>query len=189
MLYKAPGNRPWFNSERERHCRIYFFGKDGKNVRIEASVYYVPDLRFQIFSLQSYFKNNKDAKFRMNSAVAYFVVNGVRIELSFNNANLPYVCAATAGVEAESANIEANVCGSEENTKLTRKGKLLLLWHQWLGHASFKLVRWLSRQGCLYGGMVDQTSDIVCDSCRIARATKPTIDKSESSQQVPAGKI
>ena len=86
------------------------------------------------------------------------------------------------------ANIQENVCGSKENSNLTRKGKLLLLWHQRLGHASFKLVRWLSRQGCLHGGMVDQSSDIVCDSCRIARATKRTIENSESSQSVPAGK-
>ena len=99
----------------------------------------------------------------MNSAGAYFVVNGKRIELSYNNANLPYVCATTAGNEAEHANIQANacgsednsnltrsgklllniqanVCGSEDNSNLTRSGKLLLLWHQRLGHASFKLV-------------------------------------------------
>ena len=81
------------------------------------------------------------------------------------------------------------MCGSEDNTNLTRSGKLLLLWHQQLGHASFKLVRWLSRQGYLYGGTVDQMSDIMCDSCRLARATKRTIEKSESSQPVLEGKI
>ena len=48
-----------------------FVGKDGKNVTIEASAYRVPDLRFQIFSPQSYFKNNKNAEFRMNQADAY----------------------------------------------------------------------------------------------------------------------
>ena len=41
----------------------------------------------------------------------------------------------------------------------------------------------------MYGGTVDQTSDIMCDSCRIARDTKREIEKSESSQQVPAGKL
>ena len=71
----------------------------------------------------------------MNQASAYFVVNGERVELSYNNANLPYARATTAGTKAESARIEANVCGSEDNTNLTRSGKLLLLWHQWLGHA------------------------------------------------------
>ena len=81
----------------------------------------------------------------MNHMGAYFVVNGKRIELSYNNANLPYVRATIAGIEAETANIEANVCGSEVNTNLTRKGKLLLLWHQRLGHASLRLVRWLSK--------------------------------------------
>ena len=114
-------------------------------VTIEASAYWVPDLRFRIFSLQSYFKHNKNAEFRMNQAGAYFVVNGEHIELSYNNANLPYMCATTAGVEAETATIKANVCGSDENTNLTRKDKLLLLWHQRLGHPSFKLVQWLSR--------------------------------------------
>ena len=52
-----------------------FVAKDGKNVTIEASAYYVPDLHFRIFSPQLYFKHNKDAEFRMNSAGAYFVVN------------------------------------------------------------------------------------------------------------------
>ena len=107
----------------------------------------------------------------------------------YNNANLPYARATTAKIEAETATIEANVCGSEENTNLTRKGKLLLLWHQWLGHASFRLVRWLSRQGYLYGGMVDRSSDIICDSCRIAQVAKRQVEKRESSQTVPDKKI
>ena len=133
--------------------------------------------------------HHNNAEFRMNSRGAYIVVNGVRIDLWYNHVNLLYVCATTAGSEAENANIQANICGSEDNSNLTRKGKLLLLWHQRLGHASFKLVRWLSRQGYLHGGMVDQSSDIICGSCRIARATKRTVENSESSQQVLAGKI
>ena len=166
-----------------------FVGKDGKNVTIEASAYRVPDLRFQIFSPQSYFKNNKNAEFRMNQAGAYFIVNGERVELSYNSANLPHVCANNAGVEEESARIEANVCGSEDNTNLMKSGQLLLLWHQRLGHASFRLVRWLSRQGYLHGGTVVPSSDIIRDSFRIARATKRTNKKSKSLQQVPAGNI
>ena len=62
----------------------------------------------------------------MNQAGAYFVVNGKHVELSYNNANLPYARATTAGTKAESARIEANVCGSGDNTNLTRSGKLLL---------------------------------------------------------------
>ena len=81
------------------------------------------------------------------------------------------------------------MCGSEENTNLTRKGKLLLLWHQRLGHASFRLVRWLSRQGYLYGGTVDQSSNILCDSCRIAKASKRPIEKLESLPGVLVKKI
>ena len=65
----------------------------------------------------------------MNSNGAFFVVNDKRINLSYNNANLPYACATTAGIEADTATIEANVCGSKENINLTRKGKQLLLWH------------------------------------------------------------
>ena len=155
-----------------------FVGVDGRNVTVKASAYWVPDLRFRIFSQQLYLKYNKDAEFQMNSSGAYFIANGEQIELSYNNANLPYARATTAGAKAETATIEANVCGLEENTNLTRKVKLLLLWHQQLGHASFKLVRWLSRQGYLYGGTVDQSLDIVCDSsCRIARATKWAVEK------------
>ena len=63
----------------------------------------------------------------MNQAGAYFVVNDERVELSYNNANLPYACATTAGTKAESARIEANVCGLEDNTNLTRTRQLLLL--------------------------------------------------------------
>ena len=58
---------------------------------------------------------------------AYFVANCERIELSYNNADLPYARATTAGTKAETAKIEANVCGSDENTNLTRKDKLLLM--------------------------------------------------------------
>ena len=71
----------------------------------------------------------------MNNTGAFFVVNGEQIKLSYNNANLPYARATTAGIKADTATIEANVCGLEENINLTRKGNLLLLWHQWLGHA------------------------------------------------------
>ena len=46
----------------------------------------------------------------MNQASAYFVDNGERVELSYNNANLPYARATTAGIEAETANIDVNVC-------------------------------------------------------------------------------
>ena len=48
-----------------------FVGVDGKMVTIEASAYWVPDLRFRIFSPQSYLKYNKDAEFRMNSIGGY----------------------------------------------------------------------------------------------------------------------
>ena len=41
----------------------------------------------------------------------------------------------------------------------------------------------------MYSGTVYQTSDIMCDSFCIACAMKRTIEKSESSQQVPARKI
>ena len=94
-----------------------FVGIDGRNVTIKASAYWVPDLRFRIFSQQLYLKYNKDAEFRMNSSGVYFIVNSEQIELLYNNANLPYVRATTAGTEAQTATIEANMCRSEENTK------------------------------------------------------------------------
>ena len=50
-------------------------------------------------------------------------------------------------------------------------------------------MHWLSRQGNLYSGVVDQISDIICDSCCIAKASKRPVDKLESSQGVPAKKI
>ena len=124
----------------------------------------------------------------MNHMGAYFVANGERIELLYNSANLPYARATTAGTEEETATIEANVCGSEENTNLTRKGKLLLLWHQRLGYASFRLVHWLSKQCHLYGRMIDQSLEIICDNCRIDRASKRPEEKAESLQGVPAKK-
>ena len=49
-------------------------------------------------------------------------------------------------------------------------------------------MRWLSRKGYLYGGAVDQSLDIICDSCQIARAAKRTVENSKSSQPVPARK-
>ena len=40
----------------------------------------------------------------------------------------------------------------------------------------------------MYGGTVDQSSDIICDSCRIARASKHPVEKAENSQGVLAKK-
>ena len=144
------------------------------------------DLRFRIFLPQSYFRTNANAEFRINSMGAFFEVYGERIDLSYNKANLPYARATTAGSEVES--LEANVCGSEENMNLTRKGILLLIWYQRLGHVSFRLIHSLSRQGYLLDGSVDQTSEIMCDSCRLAQAAKRPVDKSESSEGVPQRK-
>ena len=50
-------------------------------------------------------------------------------------------------------------------------------------------MHWLSKQGYLYGGTVDKSSDIVCDSCRRARATKQPAETIQSSQRVLAKKI
>ena len=46
----------------------------------------------------------------MNSSGAFFVVNGDRIDLSYNKANLPYARATTARIEADIETIEAKVC-------------------------------------------------------------------------------
>ena len=118
-----------------------FYGISGKKLTIEASAYWVPDFSFWIFH-RGRTSNIIKRGVWMNHMGVYFVANGKRVDLSYNNANLPYARATTAGIEADTATIEVNVCGSEENINLTGKGKLLLLWHQQLCHASCWLVRW-----------------------------------------------
>ena len=128
-------------------------GIDGRNVTIEASAYCVPDLRFRIISLQSYFKHNKNAEFRINHTHGRILCSKWCVNQTFVQHREPPICTCHyCRNRGRDCKIGANVSGSEENTNLTRKGQLLLLWHQWLGHASFRLVHWLSKQGYLYGG-------------------------------------
>ena len=76
---------------------------------------------------------------RLEASSIYFIVNSKRIDLAYNKANLSYA-RATTDVGSKEEPHEVNVCGSEDNINLKRKRKLLLLWHQCLGHVSFRLV-------------------------------------------------
>ena len=62
-----------------------------------------------------------------------------------------------------------------KNVNLPQKAKLLLQWHYRLGHCSIKLVRWLASKGIIRGS-VDSSSNILCDSCRIARGSRRPVD-------------
>lgn len=103
------------------------------------------------------------------------------MKLTMNAANLPVASLKIekAIVNGNSDNLASMLCGSEDNINLTRKQRHLLMWHNRLGHASFKLIRWLGRNNYLYGGEVDQDSTILCDSCRLARAAKRPVEKND----------
>jgi len=70
----------------------------------------------------------------------------------------------------------SNCLTNEHNQNLTAAQKLLLRWHFQLGHAGFKLVQWLGRQG--YFGMKGQfmgkarCDALQCGTCNLGKQHK-----------------
>mmetsp|Transcript_18679 Transcript_18679/g.28990 ORF Transcript_18679/g.28990 Transcript_18679/m.28990 type:complete len:240 (-) Transcript_18679:590-1309(-) len=86
---------------------------------------------------------------------------------NFNAANLPVaniLITEDNGISQSEDNLDSLLCGSDENINLTRSQRHLLMWHHRIGHASFRLIRWLGHKKYLIGGEVDQNSTILCDS-------------------------
>ncbi len=150
----------------------------GGVIIIECMAYYAPSMKFRLFSPQSYFvKQQLDGQFVMNKNGVYFELNDKeRIKIELNAANLP-VALATNTDDVSSENLALYSCATDAtNTNLPEKSKRLLQWHFRLGHCNFRLVRWMARRGYLKGA-VDQSSKIVCDSCRIARGAQRPMEK------------
>jgi len=99
-------------------------------------------------------------KFHLFSPQSYFPENAV----SENKAL--YTCATDAN-----------------NINLHQKAKLLLQWHYRLGHCSLQLVRWLASKGIIKG-VVDSSSHILCDSCRIAHNSRRPVDVEPTNKNV-----
>ena len=131
----------------------------------------MPALKFRLFSPQTFYKETQaGGEFKVNKNGIYFAVRNKSVKLTLNAANLPVASLIIDNGcdDWRSDNLASLVCGSDENINLTRKQRHLLLWHHRLGHASFRLIRWLGRNNFLYGGEVDQDATILCDSCRLA---------------------
>jgi len=108
-------------------------------------------------------------KFYLFSLQSYFPENAVSEDAAF------YTCATAAN-----------------KVNLPQKVKLLLQWHCRLGHCSIKLVRWLASKGIIRGS-VDSSSNILCDSCRIACGSRRPVnvehpDKKMKSKLAPTVK-
>ena len=134
--------------------------------------YYAPGKKFRLFSPQSYLvKQQLDGQFVMNKMGVYFELNDKdHIKIALNAANSPVALACnTADITSE--NLALYSCATEAtNTNLPVKAKRLPQWHYRLGHCNFRLVRWMARKGYLKGE-VDQSSNILCDACRLARSS------------------
>ena len=141
--------------------RWRFQRTDGGFSVIECMAYYAPDLKFNLFSPQSYFlKDKRKGEFKMNSDGIYFYLNSNEsFKISLTSANLP----VSFVTHPENTSSEASAlftCATDaRNINLPQKAKRLLQWHYRLGHCSFKLVRWLASKG-LIKGEVDSTSHI-----------------------------
>ena len=97
------------------------------------------------------------------------------VQITLNAANLPVALATHTG-DVASEDMALITCATDaRNVNLPQKAKRLLQWHYRLGHCSFKLVRWLASKGYIKGS-VDASSNILCDSCRVARGSQRPID-------------
>ena len=158
--------------------RWRFQRSDGGFVVIECMAYYAPEMKFNLFSPQSYFmKENGEGEFKMNRNGIYFYVNSKEsFKISLTSANLPVSFVTHPENPATSENSAFFTCATDaRNVNLPQKAKRLLQWHYRLGHCSFKLVRWLASKGFIKGE-VDASSHILCDSCRLARGSKRPVD-------------
>ena len=147
-----------------------FRNEKGELVEALVEAYYVPDIKFRLFSPQTYFQTTGDnGEFKMNKNGTFFIMKDECIKLTFNAANLPVAnIIITEEDNGNDDNLDSLLCGLDENINLTRTQRHLLMWHHRLGHASFRLIRWLGRNKYLTGGVVDQNSTILCDSCRLS---------------------
>ena len=149
----------------------------GGVITIECMGYYAPEMKFRLFSPQSYFvMQQKDGIFVMDKeGVSFELNNDDRIKIVLNAANLP-VTLATNNVDVVSDNLALFTCATDaQNVRLPQKTKILLQWHYRLGHCSFKLVRWLASKGNIKGS-VDASSHVLCDSCRLSRGSRHGVD-------------
>eukprot|EP00816_Leptocylindrus_hargravesii_P003943 CAMPEP_0196825070 /NCGR_PEP_ID=MMETSP1362-20130617/92843_1 /TAXON_ID=163516 /ORGANISM="Leptocylindrus danicus, Strain CCMP1856" /LENGTH=456 /DNA_ID=CAMNT_0042205443 /DNA_START=1757 /DNA_END=3127 /DNA_ORIENTATION=+ len=161
-----------------------FRNEKGELVEVLVEAYYVPDIKFRLFSPQSYFQTSGDnGEFKMNKNGTFFIMKDECIKLTFNAANLPVANILITEDNGNEDNLDSLLCGSDENINLTRTQRHLLMWHHQIGHASFRLIRWLGRKKYLTSGDVDQSSTILCDSCRLARAAKRPVEKADDVSQ------
>ena len=169
----------------------------GGVITVECMGYYAPEMKFRLFSPQSYFvAQQKEGKFVMDKDGVVFELSPTdRVKIVLNAANLP-VALATSNVEVASDKLALLTCATDaRNVQLPMKAKRLLQWHYRLGHCSLKLVRWLASKGYIRGS-VDVSSDILCDSCRLCRTNRRAVDfepgsrscKNEKANLIPTVK-
>ena len=146
---------------------------------VECMAYYTPDIKFNLFSPQSFLLKEKGkGEFKINEDGISFALNShdsLRISLSSANLPVAYVSHANALGENQENQALFTCATDSRNINLPQKSKRLLQWHYRLGHCSMKLVRWLSSKGVIKGE-IDASSHVLCDSCRLARGSKrPTL--------------
>jgi len=76
----------------------------------------------------------------------------------------------------------SNYLTNKHNQNLTAAKKLLLQWHFQLGHAGFKLVQWLGRQG-YFGTKGQFMGKARCDACNAEHATLVNNTKHQIQQK------
>ena len=109
--------------------RWRFQRSDGGFVVIECMAYYAPEMKFNLFSPQSYFmKENGEGEFKMNRNGIYFYVNSKEsFKISLTSANLPVSFVTHPENPATSENSAFFTCATDaRNVNLPQKAKRLL---------------------------------------------------------------
>ena len=99
----------------------------GGVITVECMGYYAPEMKFRLFSPQSYFvAQQKEGKFVMDKDGVVFELSPTdRVKIVLNAANLP-VALATSNVEVASDNLALLTCATDaRNVQLPQKSEAL----------------------------------------------------------------
>ena len=170
---------------------------DGEAQVIRTHGFYVPGMKFRLFSPQAYMQEKGSAcdEFSVKKDTATLVWRGGKSKLTVNydvGTALP-IFQAYRDIVGSAETLAANLSVMDTlNQNLSHGQKDALKWHQRLGHIGFQWIQWLARNGFLgsAGNRMVSCEAPLCAACQLARAQKrPTGSKHEQKHPGAGDKI
>jgi hypothetical protein len=145
---------------------------------LECEAYYLPNLKFRLFSPQVYLRQRAESQgelkgdycLKWDSSVLR-LENGDNLTIGYHHQTaLPVFRAFTNAMKTAQS---LSAITSSSNSNLTSHQKHLYSWHTRWGHLGFQHCQWLGRTGIVGPGGIKMGSTTVtppkCDSCQLGK--------------------